>query len=64
MCESSAWLHRSDDDEELLLEDVVQMRPEGANIVLTSILGERRVIEAELVQVDLMRHRIVLKPRS
>jgi predicted RNA-binding protein len=64
MCESSAWLQTSEEAEELLLDDVMQLRPEGAKIVLTNILGEQRVVDAELVQVDLMRHRIVLRARS
>ena len=64
MCESSAWLQRSEDDEELLLEDVIQMIPAGQRFILTNILGEQREVEAELVQVDLLHHRIVLKPHS
>jgi len=62
MCESSAWLIRGEDDEELLLEDVIMMRPEGNKFILTNILGEKREIEADLDRIDLLHHRILLKP--
>ena len=62
MCESSAWLLRGEDDEELLLEDVILLKPAGSGFVLTNILGEKKEIEAELDRIDLLHHRILLKP--
>ncbi len=64
MCESSAWLHRDEDDEELLLEDVIMLRPREGRIELTSILGEKRTVDADLDRVDLLNHRILLRPRG
>jgi len=62
MCESSAWLRRGEDEDELLLEDVIMMKPEGGRILLTNILGEKKEIEAVLDHVDLLHHRIILRP--
>lgn len=62
MCESSAWMIRGEDDEELLLEDVIMMKPEGSKFILTNILGEKREIEAVLDRIDLLHHRILLRP--
>ncbi len=61
MCESSAWLRKGEDDE-LLLEDVIMMKPVGGRIVLTNILGEKKEIEATLDHIDLLHHRIILRP--
>ena len=46
MCESSAYLKNKDGQEELLLEDVVMLKPSGGRIVLMNILGEKKEIEA------------------
>lgn len=62
MCESSAWLIRAEDDEELLLEDVIMMKPDGDKFILTNILGEKREIQAVLDRIDLLHHRILLRP--
>ena len=61
MCESSAYLQTKEGEDELLLEDVVMMRPENGRIVLINILGDRKEIEAEIDHIDLLNHRIVLR---
>jgi predicted RNA-binding protein len=60
MCESTAFL-KKDGKEEMLLEDVVLLKPEGNKIILKNILGETREIEAVVDHIDLMGHRIVLR---
>lgn len=62
MCESSAYLRKNENDEELLLEDVVMVKPRPGMITLTNILGDRKEIEAEIDHIDLMKHRIILRP--
>ncbi|HUU03565.1 MAG TPA: CooT family nickel-binding protein [Myxococcota bacterium] len=61
MCESSAYLQDEDGQEELLLEDVVMLKPSGGRIVLMNILGEKKEIEASIDQIDLLRHKILLR---
>jgi predicted RNA-binding protein len=61
MCESSAYLKNKDGQEELLLEDVVMLKPSGGRIVLMNILGEKKEIEAGIEQIDLLKHKIVLR---
>ncbi|MBN2498215.1 MAG: CooT family nickel-binding protein [Deltaproteobacteria bacterium] len=61
MCESNAFMLTDDDKEELLLEDVVLLKPEPGKIVLTSILGETRELEARIDHIDLLHHRIYLR---
>jgi predicted RNA-binding protein len=61
MCESAAYVRRKD-KEELYLADVVSVVPEGGKIRLTSLLGEQKEIEATIDHIDLLNHKIVLRP--
>jgi len=61
MCESNAFLKRGD-REELLLKDVTRLVPlAGGRFRLENLLGEEKVIAAELVELDLLGHKIILK---
>ena len=62
MCESTAYVKRKD-GEELLLKDVAAIRPDGTKLVLRSILGERLEFDGTIEEIDLLGHRILLKPR-
>ncbi|MBW1807378.1 MAG: CooT family nickel-binding protein [Deltaproteobacteria bacterium] len=62
MCESSAYWQKEGDLEELILEDVVMLRPDGGRIILTNILGDRKELEAEIDHIDLLHHKIILRP--
>ena len=64
MCESSAYLIKGEKDDELILEDVVLMKPEGDKIVLTSILGEQKEVSADIDHIDLLHHKILLRQRG
>ncbi len=63
MCESSAYLVSTGGEEELILEDVVMMRPENGRILLTNILGDKKDLDAEIDHIDLLKHRIVLRKK-
>jgi len=60
MCQSNAYLER-DGQEELVLEDVGLIRPEGGKILLISIFGEEEIVDAEIKEIDLLHHKIVLE---
>jgi predicted RNA-binding protein len=62
MCESNAYLIR-EGTEELVMENVNYLEPEGETIVLRSIFGEETVLNASLKEINLTRHRIALEPR-
>ncbi len=61
MCESHAFLVQ-DGKEELVLEDVVTVREEGGEVFLTSIIGEEMTLKAEVSEISLLNHRILLTP--
>ena len=60
MCESSAYLIK-DGKEELLMESVDFLKPQGDRILLKSIFGEETTVQARLREMDLTGHRIVLE---
>jgi predicted RNA-binding protein len=62
MCESTAYVKRKD-REEVLLEEVAAIRPEGEKLVLRSVLGQRLEFDGTIEEIDLLGHRIVLRPR-
>ena len=60
MCQSNAYLER-DGQQQLIIEDVGLMRPEGDKILLISIFGEERLVDAKVKMIDLLHHKIVLE---
>lgn len=63
MCQSNAYFVQ-DGEEELLLEDVVLIKPEGEKILLTSLFGERELVDAKIKMIDLLHHKIILEERA
>jgi len=63
MCEASAFLISEDGKEDLYLKDVDIVRPEDGKLYLRDIFGEQKVIEAEIQEINLLNHRIVLKKK-
>ncbi len=63
MCESTAYVKKAT-GEELLLKDVAAIRPEGRKLILRSILGERLEFDGTIEEIDLLGHKILLKPRK
>lgn len=63
MCESHAFLLQ-DGKEELILEDVVTVREKDGEVYLASIIGEEKTLNAEVSEINLLNHRILLTPLS
>jgi len=61
MCESHAYLIEGD-DEKLIMEDVINMREEDGKVTLSNIIGEESILDAEIVSITFLDHRILLKP--
>jgi len=60
MCQSNVYLEH-DGQQQLIIEDVGLMRPEGDKILLISIFGEEKLIDAKIKMIDLLHHKIVLE---
>ena len=61
MCESHAYLIEGD-EERLIMEDVIDIKEEGGKVTLSNIIGEESVLEAEVVAITLLDHKVLLKP--
>ncbi len=60
MCEANAYVYK-DGKEELYLENVDLLIPEGSRIYLRNLFGEQKTFEGHLKEISLLRHKIVLE---
>ncbi|RLA98863.1 MAG: RNA-binding protein [Deltaproteobacteria bacterium] len=63
MCEANVYLER-DGEEELVLESVYLIRPEGERLFLVNIFGEQKLLRATLKLLDFTEDKIILKERK
>jgi predicted RNA-binding protein len=52
------------DEQKLIMEDVIKIKEEGGKVILSNIIGEERELDAEVVSITLLDHRVVLRPTS
>jgi len=50
------------DEERLIMEDVIDIREEGGKVILSNIIGEESVLEAEVAAITLLEHKVLLRP--
>ncbi|MFH1703339.1 MAG: CooT family nickel-binding protein [Nitrospirota bacterium] len=62
MCEANAYIYR-EGKEELYLENVDIMKPEGGKIYLKNLFGEQKVFEGEIREISLLKHKIILEKK-
>ncbi len=60
MCEANVYLER-DGEEELVLESVYLIRPEGEKLFLVNIFGEQKLLRATFKLLDFTEDKIVLR---
>ncbi len=60
MCEANAYLIK-EGKEELILEDISILRPEKEEVYLQNIFGEQKRIKAQIKEMNLLDHRIILE---
>lgn len=60
MCQSSAFLVKNG-QEQLVMEDVSLVKPQGDELLLVGILGETKTVKAKIKELQLMEHRILLE---
>jgi|OpeIllAssembly_1097287.scaffolds.fasta_scaffold45036_1 predicted RNA-binding protein len=61
MCEANAYLSKGG-IEELILEDITLLRPEGSEIFLENMFGEQKRVKARIKEINLTTHRVTLEP--
>ena len=60
MCETNVYVEENG-REELYLENVDILKPEGGKIYLKNLFGEQKYFEGLIKEVSLNKHRIILK---
>lgn len=60
MCQSSVYLVK-DGREELVMEDVSVVKPQGEELLLVGMLGEKKQVKAKIKELQLVDHRILLE---
>ena len=60
MCESYAYFKKPE-SEELIMKDVIKLTPlPDGKIRLETILGDEKIVEGKVLEVDFESHRIVI----
>jgi len=60
VCLSKVYVDKGD-KEELLMEEVASLKTEGKKLLLKTLFGEEKEIEANIRQIDFMTHSIFLE---
>lgn len=60
MCEADAYLLVGG-NHELLLQCVDKITPNGEELVLENIFGQRKIIRGRIVEMALVEHKIILE---
>lgn len=63
MCDTNVFLWQGD-KEEMLLREVTKVKRREGKLYLSNLFGEEKVLEAEIEEVDLLGHRILLRMRK
>jgi predicted RNA-binding protein len=63
MCEASAYIYR-DGKEELYLDSVDMLIPEGDKIFLSNLFGEQKTFDGRLKEISLLKHKILLEAKK
>jgi predicted RNA-binding protein len=62
MCEANAYILKNG-QEELLLSEVDIIEPGGDGLRLVSIFGEQKLVKADIQQINLVNHKIILREK-
>lgn len=60
MCEAAAYILKNG-QEELVMDSVDIIEPEGDRLRLVSIFGEQKLIRAAIKSLNLVNHKIILE---
>jgi predicted RNA-binding protein len=62
MCQSTAYILK-DGTEEELMADIATIIPDGKKLRLISLFGEEKEVEASIEHINLLGHKILLRPQ-
>jgi predicted RNA-binding protein len=59
MCEANAYILNGK-DEELFMEKVDRVVPDGEQLILENIFGQKKIVKALIKELALVDHKIIL----
>jgi len=59
MCESSVYFKKGE-KEDLILKDVVFIKPKDGSVFIEDIIGESKTIDGKITLIDLLGHKVVI----
>ena len=59
MCEAAAYVLKNG-KEELVLQDVDVIEPDGDSLRLVNIFGEQKILKANILSLNLVDHKVIL----
>jgi len=62
MCMASVWIKKGT-REENLLEEVAVIKLKGEKLILSTLLGEEKLVEAKIEKIDFMNSKVLLTKR-
>ena len=60
MCESQAYLLTAE-GEKKIMDNVVFVKPENGKIYLEDLLGEQKIVEGTIKEMNLIAHKIIIE---
>jgi predicted RNA-binding protein len=63
MCEANAYVLKNG-QEELYLDSVDIILPEGENIYMKNLFGVQKTFQGRVKEISLIRHKIILEEKS
>lgn len=60
MCEAKVYI-KNNGSEDKVMDDVFILKKEGGKLYLQNIFGEQEIVNAEIKEVDLIAHKVILK---
>ena len=64
MCQSAVFVKKQDGSKELVLDEVIMIRPDGDELELMNIVGDRKRLRARIDHIDLLKHQVVLEEQA
>lgn len=59
MCEVKVF-YNDNGNEELLMEDVVVLRPQDGDIYIANLFGEEKSVKGDIKEIHFLNHKIVI----
>jgi predicted RNA-binding protein len=63
MCEAKVFF-AAGDQKQLIMKDVVSIKPVPEGLELIDLFGEKKVVKASLLELKLLDHIVLLKPEA